>query len=123
MFSLPRRLHLIAALCLAGIFAIPMVTLVSSMVVFPILFYGLLAIAVNVGLLILPFAFALNWFGLCKIDQDLWHAWLLSAIVWTGCAFGFANWGYAGATIGAKDKPFLDVFFAPILMVLGYPIG
>lgn len=123
MLSLPGRFPLIAAFCVAGVFAVPIVTFVSAMVVFPILFYGALAIFVNVGLLALPIAYSLRRFGVFSMSPALWQKWILSAIVWSGCAFGIAHWGDVGATMGATNTPFLKVFFAPVLMLFGYQIG
>lgn len=123
MLTLPRRSHLIIAFCIAAVFAVPLVTFVSCLVVFPIVFYGALAVAVNVGLILLPLAVFLDWSGIYRVDAEVWHKWLLAAIIWTGCAIGFANWGVVASTMGAKNKPFLDVFFSPILLVLGYPVG
>lgn len=123
MLSLPQRSHMIMALVIAGVFAFPMTTLISCMVVFPILFYGALAIVVNAGIVAVPVLYALERAEIFRVDRELWHKWLLAAIVWTGCAIGFANWGAVGSMIGAKNKPFLDVFFSPILIALGYPVG
>lgn len=123
MLSLPQRSQIIAAVCIAVFFAIPMVTLISCMVIFPIFFYGALAIFVNAGLLALPLVYGLQQLGLHTVKTEHWHTWMLSVIVWIGCAFGFANWGLVGSTMGAKNQPFLDVFFSPILMLLGFPIG
>lgn len=123
MFTMPSRGKLIRAGCIAAVFAIPIVTLVSCFVVFPILFYGALAIFVNAGPVILLIAFALARTGMRVDFERLWHGWVQCAIIWTGCAVGFSRWGDAGASIGARNQPFLEVFFAPILLSLGYQLG
>ncbi|MCB1521518.1 MAG: hypothetical protein KDJ37_13210 [Hyphomicrobiaceae bacterium] len=122
ILGLPPRSQLITAFGLALVFAIPMVTLISCMVVFPILFYGALAIFVNVGLLALPLVLGLDLAGLAIVSENARNKWILATIIWTGCAVGISNWG-AASSIGGKDTPFLEVFFAPIVMLLGFKIG
>lgn len=118
--TLPSRGRLIAAFCIALIFAIPMVTLITIYVVFPILFYAAVAIFVNVGLLAAPFVYVLDGRGVSMVSEKVRHKWIMCSIIWTGCAVGIANWGSAGAAIGATDTPFLKVFFAPVVMLMEY---
>ncbi|MCB1490869.1 MAG: hypothetical protein KDJ77_03565 [Rhodobiaceae bacterium] len=118
MLSLPPRHQLIIALIIAGVFALPPVTLISMLVVFPILFYGALAIYVNLGVFALPVAYALHRYGIHSTSPQAWHKWILAAIVWTGCSIGFANWGTVGSAIGARNTPLVEVFFAPVVMLV-----
>ncbi len=118
--TLPSRARLISAVCAALIFAIPLVTFISCMVVFPIAIYAAIAVFVNVGFLFLPLVLGASQGRWTVAKEQLWHRWILLTIFWFGCSIGFANWGSAASSMGARNQPFLEVFFAPIVMALRY---
>jgi hypothetical protein len=117
------RARVIFAGVAAAFFAIPMVTLVSLMVVFPILFYAVLAGIANFGPPVLLVMYGLQRLGYRVETPRLFEGWVYCTIIWAGCAFGMSHWGDVGATIGAKNMPFWEVFFAPYRLLLGYPVG
>jgi hypothetical protein len=97
--------RLIFAGIFAAIFAIPMVTLVSMMVVFPIIFYAVIAAIANFGPLVLLPMYALQRLGYRVDPTQAFEGWVYCSIIWVGCAFGFAHWGDVGASIGAATCP------------------
>ena len=115
--------RLIFAGVIAAIFAIPMVTLVSMMVVFPIIFYAVIAAIANFGPLVLLPMYGLQRLGYRVDPTPAFEGWLYCSIIWVGCAFGFAHWGDVGASIGARNMPYFDVLFAPYRLLLGYVLG
>lgn len=118
------RARLIFAGVAAAFFAIPMVTLVSLMVVFPIIFYAVLAGIANFAPIALLVMYGLQRLGYRVDPQPLFEGWIYCSIIWIGCAFGASHWGDAGgAMIGAKNMPFWEVLFAPWRLLLGYPVG
>lgn len=117
------RARLIFAVVIAAIFAIPMVTLVSMMVVFPIIFYAVIAAIANFGPLVLLPMYGLQRLGYRVDLTRAFEGWVYSSIIWAGSAFGFAHWGDVGSTIGAKNMPYFDVLFAPYRLLLGYSVG
>ncbi len=117
------RSRLIFAGVAAAFFAIPMVTLVSLMVVFPIIFYAVLAAIANFAPPVLLVMYGLRRLGYRVDPQPVFEGWVYCTIIWAGCAFGVSHWGDVGSTIGAKNSPFWEVFFAPYLLLLGYPVG
>lgn len=123
MLTLPNHSRLICAFGLAVLFAIPFVTIASFLAVFPIFVFGVLAVFVNAGPLVLLVVYGLDRVGLRRLSQGLCHNWILSAIVLSGCAFGYSNVGSVGGSIGANNMPYFEVFFSPVLLLWGYPIG
>ncbi|MBH0236344.1 hypothetical protein [Methylobrevis albus] len=117
------RTRLTIAIAAALFFAIPFVTFISMMVVFPILFYGLIAAVANFGPPLLLAAFGLAHAGWRVKAQGLYETWQVCSILWVGCAFGIAHWGDVAASMGARNTPFLEVLFAPWLLLLGYEVG
>lgn len=117
------RTRLTIVIVAALIFAIPFVTFISMMVVFPILFYGLIAAVANFGPPLLLVAFGLERTGWQVKAQGLFETWQVCGILWVGCAFGISRWGDVAASMGARNMPFLEVLFAPWLLLLGYEVG
>lgn len=113
----------LAAIGLSLILAIPMVTLVSSMVVFPMLAFAALGIFANAGPVLLLAAAGLRRTGLSLDTSSLIEKWQFCAVVWVGCAYGLSHWGDVGSTIGARNLPYLKVLFAPCFYLLGQPIS
>lgn len=107
----------------ALLLAIPIVSFVSGLVVFPILFYGLVAIVANAGLPLVLVAGGLRSLGVTIGSPRLFEGWARCSVLWLGCAYGLAHWGDAGATMGARNIPYLHVLFAPYRYLLGYPVG
>jgi hypothetical protein len=121
MWTWSPRNQLAFAGVLAGIFAIPAVTLVSCMVVFPIAFYAVIAAIANFTPIFLLFASCLRRWNFAFVDiPTLWQKWLFFAIIWSGCAYGFSHWGDVASTMGARNYPYLDIWFAPFLWPLGF---
>ena len=113
------RSRLIFAGVAAAFFAIPMVTLVSLMVVFPIIFYAVLAAIANFLPLVLLGMYGLNRLGYRFDVQKVFEGWVYCTIIWAGCAVGMSHWGDVGSTIGAKNMPYWEVFFSPWRLLLG----
>lgn len=113
----------IAALALSLILAIPITTLIASMVVFPILAFGALGIFANTAPLLLLAAAGLRRMGLALNMHRLLEAWQFSAVVWIGCAYGLSRWGEVGQTLGARNLPYFKVLFAPYLYFFRQPIA
>jgi hypothetical protein len=117
------RSRLIFAGVVAAFFAIPLVTLVSLMVVFPIIFYAILAAIANFMPLALLAMCGLQHLGYRVDPTSLFEGWVYCSIIWIGCAFGMAHWGDVGSAIGARNMPFFEVLFAPYRLLLGYSVG
>lgn len=117
------RGQLIGAVVIAAILAIPIVTFVSAMVIFPILFFGSLAIAANILGPLLVLERGLRSHGRSFMADRLAAKGEFAVILWVGCAFGLSRWGEVARSMGAKNLPYLEVLFAPILMLLGVRIG
>lgn len=108
--------------CIAGlVFAVPLTSLIAMMVVFPILFFGAIAIVANVWPIGIAIGYAL--FGFSPWVERTTQAWQMSTIMWFGSAFGISNWGSVGSTIGAKNMPFLEVLFMPWIALVRYVLG
>ena len=116
------RRQWIAAIALSLILAIPLVTLISSFVVFPLLVFAALGIFANAAPVLLLAAEGLRRMGLRVDSTRLLEKWLFCAVLWIGCAYGLSHWGDAGSTIGARNLPYLKVLFAPYLYLLGQPV-
>ena len=117
------RPRLIFSCVVAAFFAIPIVTLVSMTVVFPILFYGVLAAVANFGGPVLLAASGLQKLGFRFDLQKHLDGWSQCSIIWSGCALGISRWGDVGASLGAKNSPFFEILFAPYLLLMGYTVG
>lgn len=113
------RGQLIGAVGLAAILAIPMVTFVSAMVVFPILAFGLLAILANVAFPLLIVERGLRSRGRVLMSNALAARAEFAVILWIGCAFGLSHWGSVARSMGANDLSYPRVLFAPVLMLFG----
>ncbi len=100
-----------------------MVTLVSLMVVFPIIFYAVLAAIANFAPPVLLVMYGLQRLGYRVDPQPVFEGWVYCTIIWAGCAFGMSHWGDVGSTIGAKNMPFWEVFFSPWRLLLGFLVG
>lgn len=116
------RWRLIAAIVLSLVLAIPHVTLIASLVVFPIFVFGALGIFANVGPILLLAVAGLRRIGLRLDSARLLEKWQFCAVLWIGCAYGLSHWGEAGQTLGAHNIPYLKVLFAPYLYLLGLPV-
>jgi hypothetical protein len=108
------------ALVASVVFAFPIVTLVSSMLVFPILFYAAIAIVANFGPLAILATHGLSRLGLRVDRAAVFEAWAYCSIIWVGCAFGISRWGEVGRSLGARNQPFFEVLFAPWRMLIEY---
>lgn len=108
-----------ASIVIGLVFAIPILTFVSAMVVFPMLFYFGLALAANIGLPIVVVAYFLRRERLWTEPHPLFLFWRNASIMWIGCAWGLAHWGDAGSGMGAHNIPYLKVLFAPYLLLFG----
>lgn len=117
------RQQWIAAVALALVLAIPIVTFVSAMVIFPILVFGAIGLFANVAPLLLLAAAGLRRLGLPLGMGRLLELWQFCAIVWIGCAYGLSHWGDVARTMGARNIPYLKVLFAPYLLLLGQEIS
>ena len=115
--------QLIGATVFSVILAIPFVTFVSSMVVFPILVFGAIGIVANFAPPLLLLAACFNRLGLSLGTRRMLELWQFSAIIWIGCAFGLARWGDVASTMGGRNIPYLKVLFAPYRYLLGQPIS
>lgn len=105
------------------LFAIPIVTFVSLMVVFPILFYGYIAIIANFAPIPLLIVAGLSPASLPSRFHSFVDQWKGCAILWVGAAYGLAHMGDAAATMGARNEPYLKVLFIPYVMLYDYLIG
>lgn len=112
----------IASVLLSLVLAFPMTTLISSMVIFPLLAFGLLAVMANTGPILLIIVAGLRRFGWAPDWPRLLPMWQASAILWIGCAYGLSHWGDVGSSIGAKNSSYLKMLFAPWLFLAGQPI-
>jgi hypothetical protein len=114
------RLRLSVAVIGSVILAFPLVTLVSSFVVFPMLFYFAIGIFANFGPNAILMVHLLSQLDL-PINRDaMVEAWIFCSIIWIGCAFGLSRWGDVGRTLGAKNQPYIDVPFLPWHMLIKY---
>jgi hypothetical protein len=93
-----------AAIALSLALAIPMVTLVSSLVVLLMLAFAALGIFANAGPVLLLAAAGLRRAGLNLGTSRLLEKWQFCVVLWIGCAYGLPNWGDAGSTIGAQPS-------------------
>lgn len=107
------RARLITALVIAAILAIPGVNMLGAMLMLPLPFYVLVAVIANFGPLLILATRALAAAGLPIGHRTLAAHWLFFCIIWIGCAFGMSRWGYAGASIGGRNAPYLDMLFMP----------
>ncbi|MBL8565850.1 MAG: hypothetical protein JNM89_09045 [Hyphomicrobiaceae bacterium] len=117
------KTRLYVAIFASVVLAIPAVTLVSSFVVFPILFYAALAVIANFGPVAYFAAAGAQRIGLRFDIAPLREATLYCGIIWVGCAFGLSRWGDVGQAIGAKNEPYLDVLFAPWIFAVRHLIA
>jgi hypothetical protein len=98
------RLRQSVAVIASVILAFPLVTLASSFVVFPMLFY-----------------FATGILASCRGSA-------CRSIVMpssrrgssAACACGLSRWGDVGRTLGAKNQPYFDVLLFPWHMLIKY---
>lgn len=114
------RSRLIVLLLFAIILAIPIVTLVSMMAVFPILFFGYIAAVTNFGPIALLATAGINRIGLKLNLEKLADMWMGCAILWVGCAYGLSHWGDVGGSLGARNEPYLKMLFFPYVLLYGY---
>ncbi len=113
------RTRLITACVGAALMAVPMFSLISAMVVFPLAFYGLIAIVANFGLVLVLLLESLSRAGLRLPSRYVAETWASCSIMWLGCAFGLSRWGDAGASIGGRNTPYFEVLFAPWNILFG----
>jgi hypothetical protein len=118
---MPKRL-LYVATGGAIVLAIPIVTFISAMVVFPLAFYAILAIIANAGLPIAVLILALRPFGFDIRPGRLSRKWMYCSILWVGCAYGLSHWGDVASSMGAKNTSYVHMLFAPYRLLLGYSI-
>lgn len=115
------RAQLIVSVGAALVLAIPVVTFVSAMVLFPLLFFAALAITANLGLLVAGAMKALQAAGVRRsVPLALVQKWQMCSIMWLGCAFGLSHWGSAARSLGARDLPYFNVLFSPVLFAMGH---
>ncbi|TCR69743.1 hypothetical protein [Bosea sp. BK604] len=107
----------------ALLLAVPLVSFVSGLVIFPIAFYAVLAIIANAGLPVVVAGAALRQLGFAIGPSRYYEGWLHCSILWLGCAHGLSHWGDAAASMGGRNIPYFDVLFAPYRFVLGLPVG
>lgn len=108
--------------CIAGlVLAIPLVSFMAMLVVFPILFFGAIAIVANFWPIGIAIGSAL--FGNSRWLERTTQAWQMCAIMWIGSAIGISNWGSVASSLGAKNMPVLEVLFMPWIALVRYLFG
>ena len=107
------RAKIITAIAGALFFAIPTVSLMSAMVFFPLIMFALFAIVANFAPVAILAARGLRAAGIALDETALIQHWVYFGILWLGTAFGLSRWGDAGASIGGKNTPYLDMLFMP----------
>lgn len=105
--------RLITALVIAAILAIPSVNMLGAMLMLPLAFYVLFALIANFGPVAILAVHGLAAAGLPIGHHALAVHWLFFGIIWIGCAFGMSRWGDAGASIGGRNEPYLNILFFP----------
>ena len=115
---MPRH-KLYIAIAASVIFAIPLVTFVSALVIFPLFFYGFLALFANFGPIALAIATGIEKLGMRVGRNRLYETWAYCGIMWIGCAYGLARWGDAAQLMGARNQPYFKVLFAPYVYLFG----
>ena len=122
--DIASRLSLRVSIIAGLVFAIPFVTFVSALVVFPMLFYFALALVANIGLPVVATLYMARRDSFPgETPSPLFMFWRNCSIMWVGCAFGMAHWGDVASTMGASNIPYWKVLFAPYLWLLGVPIS
>lgn len=117
------RARLITACIGAVLMAVPMFSLMSAMVVFPLAFYGLIAVVANFGLVVVLLFEGLSRRGFRLKTRSVAETWVYCSIMWLGCAFGLSRWGDAGASIGGRNTPYAEVLFAPWNILLAHMLA
>ncbi len=117
------RAKLITAVVGALFFAIPSVTLISAMVIFPLIMFALFAIVANFAPVAILAARGFSAAGIPIDDTALIRNWIYFGILWLGTAFGLSRWGDAGASIGGKNMPYFDMLFLPWHTLATYLVG
>lgn len=117
------RVRLYFAIAVALVLAIPIVTFISAMVVFPLALYAFFAVVANVAPLGIAAIHGLNRFGWTFNPARLVETWRFCGIIWIGCAYGLSHWGDVAASMGGRNLPYFKVLFAPYLLALGLPIA
>jgi hypothetical protein len=117
------RTRLITACIGAAVMAIPLFSVVSAMVVFPLALYGLMAIVANFGLLVVLVLEGLSRYGIRLDARSMAETWAYYSIMWVGCAFGLSRWGDAGASMGLRNTPYFEVLFAPWHILLKHALA
>ncbi len=116
------RTRLYVAVAGALILAIPIVSFISALVVFPLAVYAFFALVANFAPLLIAGAAGLNQIGLRINLAKIVESWQYCGILWLGCAFGLSRWGDAGSSMGGQNIPYFKVLFAPWLMSFGIPV-
>jgi hypothetical protein len=114
------RTRLIVAVVASAVLAVPMVTFVSALVVFPLLFYAGLAIVACYAPLAILATSAFERNGPRLRTARLIETWQYCSIIWVGCAFGLSRWGYAASSMGGRNEPYLKVLLFPYWLVYEY---
>jgi hypothetical protein len=117
------RNRLIGLVAVSIILAIPIVTLISALVVFPLIVYFAFAAVACFGPLAIAAAIALERLGIGGLRARVTEMWASCSILWVGCAFGLSRWGDAGSAIGARNEPYFKVLFLPYTTLYKYLIG
>ncbi len=117
------RARLITALVLGAILAIPGVNMLGAMLMLPLPFYILLGLIANFAPVLIVAVRTLALAGLPIGHRALVHHWQFFGIIWIGCAFGMSRWGDAGASIGGKNAPFLEMLVMPWLALYSHLTG
>ncbi|NIJ40962.1 hypothetical protein FHS78_001243 [Parvibaculum indicum] len=114
--------RLTAAMAVAAILAVPLVSFFSAMLIVPLLACFACAAVTNFGPFVLAVLAGLRLFGRSPRLDWFFEAWTICTILWIGAAYGLAHWGDAGSSMGAKNIPYLKVLFAPYLLMAGVPV-
>ncbi len=117
------RWKLIVACVASVILAIPGVTFVSALVVFPIAVYAVFAAIANFAPPVLFAAAGLRRAGLSLDTDKVFEAWAFCAILWVGCAYGLSHWGDAASSMGGRNSAYFAMLFAPWRLLMGYTIS
>lgn len=115
------RTQLWVSIIAALLLAIPGVSLLCVMVMFPIIFFA--AIAIIASFWLIPIGIGYAVLGPSPWVRRMMQAWQMCTIMWIGASAGISRWDNAGAAIGAKGGPFLSILFMPWQAVVSYLIA
>lgn len=110
--------RLATAVVAAMFLAVPGINLLAFMLIFPVLFFAIVALVASLAPLAILAAAGLQALGLRFDVSPLVEAWIYCTILWIGSALGMSGWEIAGRAIGAKGAPFLETLF--LVWIAGY---